>query len=125
MEQLCALIPETRNVLEEVLFSVYFGAKVDHPQGTPTWFIGDGGIDNLRFIWPGLWSLAHASSLQLIQGLRNSPFLNDPALKATKKFNAKEYEIPLGVTTGEEKRLSSSQKWYSWKEFKETYQLKL
>ena len=77
------------------------GPKIEHPEGIPTWFIGDGGIENLRFVWPVLWGLAHNASLELIRGMP------EPAYPRT----TTEFRLPTGVEVGEEYRLSASRNW--------------
>ena len=109
----------------QLRFSSYVGAKIDHPDGLPRWFIGNGGIENLRFVWPVFWGLAHNASRELIQELVGSPLLNQtPSLK-DKEFDAREFQLSMEVVAGEEKRLSPSLRWHTLEEWKAIYPLDL
>jgi glycine/D-amino acid oxidase-like deaminating enzyme len=95
------MIPELKSRSAELQLSSYVGSKIDHPEGISTWLIGDGGIENLRFVWPVLWGLAHSASRELIRGMPEPAFPRGTA----------ESRLPTGVEVGEEYRLSLSRDW--------------
>jgi hypothetical protein len=101
LQALQDMIPELKNQSAELQLSSYVGPKIDHPEEIPTWFIGDGGIENLRFVWPVLWGLAHCASRELIRGLPEPAFPRKAA----------DFRLPMGVEVGEEYRLSASRNW--------------
>jgi hypothetical protein len=103
LQALRIMIPELESLSAELQLSSYVGSKTDHPEGIPTWFIGDGGIGNLRFVWPVLWGLAHSASRQLIRGL---PEPSTPR-------ETTEFRLPTGLAVGEEYRLSPLRSWRS------------
>jgi len=121
IRKLCELVPSVKGAIDTLRFSFYLGGKVDHPEAKPTWFSGDLGITNLRFVWPVFWSLAETASQQLVQGLRELPAT--ATFSASGPFRAERYEIRGGVPVGEEKRLSAAQRWHSWEEFRALYQI--
>ena len=59
VEAVWDLVPEARTLTGQLRFSSYVGAKIDHPEGQRRWYIADGGIENLRFVWPVLWGSTH------------------------------------------------------------------
>jgi hypothetical protein len=123
ISKLCRLVPSVKNAIDTLRFSFYLGGKVDHPETKPTWFSGDLGISNLRFVWPVFWSLAETASQQLVQGLSQLPAT--ATFPASSPFRADRYGIRCGLPVGEEKRLSSAQRWHSWNEFRALYSIAL
>jgi len=120
---LCELVPSVKEAIDTLRFSFYLGGKVDHPESKPTWFSGDLGITNLRFVWPVFWSLAETASQQLVQDISQLPAT--ATFPASSPFRAERYEIRCGLPVGEEKRLSAAQRWHSWDEFRALYQIAL
>jgi len=123
ISKLCSLVPSVKNAIDTLRFSFYLGGKVDHPESKPTWFSGELGITNLRFIWPVFWTLAEPASQQLVQELGQLPAA--ATFPASSPFRAERYGIRCGLPVGEERRLSAAQRWHSWDEFRALYQIAL
>ena len=119
IKRLCSLVPAAGERLEDDLsFSFYFGAKIDHPQGGNRRYLDDCGIRNLRLCWPGLWSLALSNAREVVGQLKSSgefASVFDPALP---RFGLDRRGLTPGVPVGEELRLTNSLPWNSWAEFK-------
>ena len=116
------MVPELKDLSGRLRFGSYVGAKIDHPEGARGWFMGDGGIENLRFVWPVLWGSAHSASKELIRQLAESP-LFDPSPSG--RFDAREFQLSMGAELGEEKRLSALLRWQTLEEWKTIYRFDL
>jgi hypothetical protein len=122
-QKLCALIPSVRSLLGQLSFSAYLGPKIDHPEGKPTWFRGDLGVKNLRFVWPVFWTMAGVASESLVEELRGTPVAKD--FTETAAFSGAQHGVRMRAPLGEEKRLSAAQQWESWPAFKERYKISI
>jgi hypothetical protein len=120
-DRLWALVPAARQRRRDDLrFSGYMGAKIDHPDGGNARHIDDCGIANLRVVWPGLWSLALANARDLVAEFRADASFSgvfDPDARST---NPRGFGLPTGVPVGEERRLTAVQPWLSYDEFERT-----
>jgi hypothetical protein len=119
MKKLHALVPSVQANQHDYEYSVYVGKKIDHPQDKPTWYLGDLGVANLRFVWPVFWTMSETASSGVISNLRASD--DTAAFAAGKPFDGAEHGIVTGAVVGEERRRSPVQEWYGWDEFRDRY----
>lgn len=125
LQALSEMMPDFRSQAGGALHSAYSGAKIDHPDGLQKWFIGDAGIENLRYVWPVLWGLAHGASRELLRDLTDSRLL--PAVSAG-EAGGLEAALPdaiRGVPIGEELRLSRALDWHTFEEWQQIHGFQL
>jgi glycine/D-amino acid oxidase-like deaminating enzyme len=121
--RLTQIFPGVGEMLDEnVLLSVYFGAKIDHPEEATRWFIANAGISNFRCVWPVLWSLARPAALSVIDQLEKCSEWRS-LVKAKRSLDARVKTLASRVDVGVEKRLDKGQQWLSWSEFRERFQI--
>jgi 2-polyprenyl-6-methoxyphenol hydroxylase-like FAD-dependent oxidoreductase len=125
LRSLWNMIPSLNESSGQLRFSSYSGAKIDHPEGPRTWFIGDAGIKNLRFVWPVLWGLSYSASRRLVQQLSEDASLDPSSSRGDKGFDAEGLPVSTGVEVGEEKRLSTTLRWQTLEEWKSIYRFSL
>lgn len=118
LRALWEMAPGLKTLSSRLEFSSYVGPKIDHPEGDRHWFIGDAGIENLRYAWPVLWGLSHSASRELIRQLP------EPS-GAGVAFDAEQSGMPLGLEVGEELRLSPTMRWSSFDQWKTLHELDL
>lgn len=122
---LSKMVPTLDSLWDNLLFSSYAGTKVDHPEGAQTWHIEDAGIDNLRVVWPVLWGLTHGAGAELVRELSRSKLTLPSSVKPARRLDAADPPLQTGVPVGEERRLSSRQKWQTIGEWRSIHRLSI
>lgn len=117
LQALWNMVPGLRTAAPRLRFASYLGGKIDHPEGHPTWFIGEVGLENLRIVWPVLWGLAHSASRRLIRDIWSAPSAGLDGGPAGKRFDAAKLALPTGIEVGTESRLSPSLNWSTLEEW--------
>lgn len=117
--RLCTLVPAARDRLDKDLrFSFYFGGKTDHPEGGNRRYVNNFGIANLRLAWPGLWSLSLANAREIVAELRTMDEFASLFDPGRPPLDLPATGVTVGVSVGEELRLTSTQVWHPWTEFR-------
>jgi hypothetical protein len=117
IRKLRAIFPDVGDRFDrDLLFSFYFGGKIDHPMGGNRRYVADCGIRNLRLCWPGLWSLARPNAREVVGQLQEDgefARLFDPKSSDLDLWTGLEFGVPVG----EELRLTESLQWSHLPEF--------
>jgi hypothetical protein len=112
VERWTALLPAARTLLRGGLqLGVYAGQKIDHPSGALTWFVGDAGLSNLRYVWPVTASLARPAALELVEQLEGTEAWRK-IIRDRRALDARLRGL-TPVAIGEEKRLGPEVRWCS------------
>lgn len=120
VKRLRSLVPGLRaRLANDLRFSFYFGAKIDHPEGGNRRYLNDCGLANLRLAWPGLWSLSLANARQIVEELKASPDFADAFDPARSPLKLKSAGLRAGALVGQELRLTKAQTWHTWSRFKQ------
>lgn len=117
MNALWRMVPGLEPLAGALRFRSYLGAKIDHPDGDQRWFAGSGGISNLRFVWPCLWSLAYGAGRAVLEDLQGAGLI-PPAGSTRPSGSAPGITGQHGATrTGREERLRDDRRWHDSKEW--------
>lgn len=118
LDRLCALVPEARERLRDDLrFSFYLGGKTDNPAGGNGRHIDDGGVANMRVVWPGLWSLALANARDIVAEFQADACWAGVFNGDAGSLHAQELGLTSGSPVGQERRLTGVQAWLPYDDF--------
>jgi len=118
IERIHRLCPQVRDDAVKYEYSVYTGTKIDHPEDSPTYYLDDLGVANLRLVWPVYWTTSALASRAVVDSFPGGFPADGPG-----GFKAAARGLAAGVPVGAERRVSAIQQWSGWDAFQARYQL--